>query len=179
MRVIQRPKEAGTPRRAGTAATLASYLRDPNSGLLGQGVRFAAAGGLVAATYLGVTLLLADLAGLHFQVALLIGFGCGLTLQFTLQRLFVWAHAEQFALPLHHQVGRYLLLAGAQYGLTAASTSLLPGLLGLPTELVYLATAALLVSANFLIFRHGVFHAKTPWPPPAPNTPAGRDRSEF
>ena len=45
-------------------------------------------------------------------------------------------------------------------GLTAASTSLLPPVVELPTEVVYLATALLITSANFLLFRHRIFHAK-------------------
>jgi hypothetical protein len=76
-------------------------------------------------------------------------------------------------LPLPHQLGRYLLVAGTQYGVTAASTSLLPSAFGLPTEAVYLATVLLLVSANFLLFRHGIFHAKVPGPDPASRRSSG------
>ena len=145
--------------QAGGLAGLSHRLRDPSSGVIGQGVRYALAGCAVASVYLGVTTVLAGVAGVRFQVALAVGFGCGVAVHFTLQRFFVWAHEEEFALPFHHQAGRYLVVAGTQYGLTAASTSLLPGALGLPTELVYAVTVALLVSANFLVFRHGVFHA--------------------
>jgi putative flippase GtrA len=134
-------------------------LRASHRILLGQGVRFALAGGTVGLIYLLTTTVLAVVVGIAFQVALAIGFSVGLGLHFTLQRLFVWAHHEGFALSLHRQVGRYLLAAGVQYGLTAASTSLLPSALGLATEVVYLATVALLASANFLVFRHGIFHA--------------------
>jgi putative flippase GtrA len=131
----------------------------PSARLFGQGVRFAVAGAIVGLINTLSTLALSDIAGLPFQVALLIGFALALTVHFTLQRLFVWADRGKFALPLHHQVGRYLLLAGAQYGITAASTSLLPPILGLPTEVVYLATVALTLSVNFLFFRSRVFHA--------------------
>lgn len=144
----------------GHARLLARKLRDPDSGLLGQGVRYAISGCIVATVYLGVTTLLADVVGLRFQIALAIGFCCGISVHFTLQRFFVWVHQEEFALPFRHQAGRYLLLSGAQYGLTAASTALLPGALGLPTELVYVATVAILVCTNFIVFRHGVFHAR-------------------
>lgn len=135
-------------------------LRSPDSGILGQSVRFALVGGLVMLIYLLTTILLADIAGLPFQLALPIGYFVGLVAHFTLQRVFVWVHHEEFALPLHHQVGRYLLVAGTQYGLTAASTSVLPSVLGLSTELVYIGTVAALVSLNFLVFRHRIFHAK-------------------
>jgi putative flippase GtrA len=134
-------------------------LRAPDSGVLGQGVRFALVGGIVATVYLLITTVLAVFLGVPFQVALAIGTCLALAAHFTLQRAFVWAHEEEFALPFRHQVGRYLLVTGTQYGITAASTTLLPAALGLSTEVVYLATATLIASANFLIFRHGVFHA--------------------
>jgi putative flippase GtrA len=138
----------------------ARSLRSPDSGTLGQGLRFAISGGIVMLVYLATTTLLASVVGLHFQLALAIGFCAGLLVHFTLQRVFVWTHHEEFALPLHDQIGRYLLVAGAQYGLTAASTALLPAALGVPTEAVYLATVAVIVCANFIVFRHGIFHAK-------------------
>jgi putative flippase GtrA len=139
---------------------LVRTLRAPGSGVLRQGLRFAVAGGTVMLVYLSVTTVLADVVGMHFQVALAIGFCVALVIHFTLQRLFVWTHHEEFALPLHHQVGRYLTVAASQYGVTAASTSLLPSALGVSTEVVYLATVAVVVSTNFLVFRHGIFHAK-------------------
>ena len=148
-----------TTRAPGLAAA-ASGLRSPRSGLLGQGLRFAISGGLVSLVYLGTTTLLADVAGLPFQVALPIGFSAGLVVHFTLQRFFVWIHHEEFALPLHHQVGRYLVAAAVQYGVTAASTAVLPGVLGIPTEIVYLATVAGIVATNFVVFRFAIFHAK-------------------
>jgi putative flippase GtrA len=151
----------GSRRGARGASSLVRKARDPNSGVVGQGVRYAMAGGVVASVYLGVTVLLAGVVGVHFQVALAIGFCCGITVHFTLQRFFVWAQEDEFALPFRHQASRYLLVAGTQYGVTAASTSLLPKALGLPTELVYGVTVLAVVSLNFLIFRHGVFHAKT------------------
>jgi putative flippase GtrA len=150
---------------------VARSLRSPQAGLLGQGVRFALAGGTVALIYLTTTTVLADVVGLPFQAALAIGFCVGLMVHFTLQRVFVWTHHEEFALPLRHQAGRYLAVAAVQYGVTAASTSLLPSALGLPTEIVYLATVAVIVCTNFLVFRHGIFHSK-----PATTDPATTSR---
>ncbi len=95
-------------------------LRPRSSGLLGQGARYVLAGGTVTLVYLGTTTVLADVVGLPFQIALAIGFCTGLAVHFTLQRFFVWAPHEGYALPLHHQAARYLVVAGAQYGLTAA-----------------------------------------------------------
>lgn len=132
----------------------------PDSGLLGQGVRYVLAGGVVATVYLLSTTILAVVVGLPFQEALLIGFVLGLAVHFTLQRAFVWVHHEEFALPLRRQARRYLVMAGTQYGATAASTSLLPSVLGLPTEVVYVITVLLLASGNFLFFRNAVFHSE-------------------
>jgi putative flippase GtrA len=143
---------------------MARSLRSPSSGLRGQGVRFALAGGTVALVYLSTTSVLAEVVGMPFQVALAIGFTVALIVHFTLQRVFVWRNHEEFALPLHQQAGRYLILAGVQYGVTAASTSLLPAALGVSSEIVYLATVAVVLGANFTVFRHGIFHAK-PTPP--------------
>lgn len=137
----------------------AHRLLTPEGGLFGQGVRFAITGAIVMTVYLASTSFLAVVVGLPFQVALPIGYGLGLGLHFTLQRFFVWVHHAEFALPFHHQAGRYLLLAGAQYGVTAASTSLLPGPLGLPTEIVYLLTVPCVTAVNFVVFRQVVFHA--------------------
>jgi putative flippase GtrA len=136
-----------------------AHLRSPRSGLFGQMLRFGLAGGSVALLYLTVTTVLYQVLGFAFQLALAIGFSSGLLLHFTLQRVFVWIHHEEFALGLRHQMGRYLLMAGAQYGATAASTALLPGALGVATLLVYLVTMAVVTTAGFLLMRLVIFHA--------------------
>jgi putative flippase GtrA len=139
-------------------AAIGRRLLAPDSGLLGQGVRFALVGSLTALVYLLTTTLLAAVVGLPFQVALPLGLGLAIVVHFTLQRMFVWTPSGEFALPLRHQAGRYLSVVGVQYGLTAASTALLPHALGIPTEIVFLVTAVLLGATNFVVFRHGVFH---------------------
>lgn len=150
---------AGRIPPAGRVCGLVHTLREPDSGLLGQGARFALAGCIVAAVYLSTTTILAVVFGLPFQAALALGTVVAILVHFTLQRVFVWAHHEEFALPFHHQVGRYLLVTGTQYVLTAASVALLPSALGLPTEVVYVATVVLTASINFLLFRNRIFHA--------------------
>jgi putative flippase GtrA len=127
--------------------------------ILAQGVRFAITGALVSVIYISVTTVLAEVSHLRFQVALVIGWCAAISVHFTLQRVFVWTHQEEFALPFGHQIGRYLLLAGTQLGVTALTTAVLPSALGLPTEVIYLATAALLTLINFLLFRNRIFHA--------------------
>lgn len=154
-----------------------AHLRSPNSGLLGQLFRFGLVGGSVAFVYLTVTTVLSQVLGVPFQLALAIGFGSGLLLHFTLQRLFVWTHHEEFALELRHQVGRYLMMAAAQYGTTAASTAVLPGVLGVTNEIVYLATMVVVTTAGFLLMRFVIFHAEASDPEssrgslPAPESP--------
>ncbi|HEY3865826.1 MAG TPA: GtrA family protein [Solirubrobacteraceae bacterium] len=140
--------------------TAAGSLRSPGSGLLGQGARFILAGGIVVVIYVTTTTVLADVVGIHFEIALAIGFAVGLMVQFQLYRLFVWIHHEEFALPVHHQAGLFLAAAAVNYGLTAASTSLLPAALGISTEIVYLATVATLPVINFLVLRRRIFHPK-------------------
>ncbi|HEY3960341.1 MAG TPA: sugar phosphate nucleotidyltransferase [Solirubrobacteraceae bacterium] len=152
-------------RRADTLRALRT-----SSDLRGQGARYALAGSCVATVYLLATTILAVGVGLPFQIALLGGYGVALCLHFTLQRLFVWTHIAGFALPFRRQIGRYLLTSGTQYGLTAASTSLLPAVLRLTPEVVYLGTVPILTAANFIVFRHGVFHPKVAEPEPEPDS---------
>ncbi len=170
---VQRPVQGSGSPRGGGARELVRTLRSPESGVVGQGVRFALSGGTVALVYLATTTLLAEVVGLPFQVALAIGFCVGLVVHFTLQRVFVWTHHEEFALPLAHQVGRYLVVAAVQYGVTAASTALLPSALGVPTETVYLVTVVVVLSTNFLVFRSGIFHARPPAHAHGPPAPCG------
>ncbi len=148
------------------------HLRSPNSGLLGQGVRFILAGGIVVVVYVSTTTVLADVVGMDFQIALAIGFCVALIVQFNLYRVFVWIHHEEFALPTHHQAGRYLAAAAIGYGLTAVCTSFLPSVLGVSTEIVYLAMVAALPVINFMVFRYIIFHAKPTTENPA-TTPLG------
>lgn len=124
-----------------------------------QGFRFALVGAVVFGIYVGTTTLLAEVIGLPFEVSLAIGFALAVATHFNLQRLYVWRHAAAFALPLHHQLARYLTMAGIQYGLTAAITSTVPHALGISPELVYLPTVTLITATNFLIFRSRIFHA--------------------
>jgi putative flippase GtrA len=127
--------------------------------VMAQGVRFVFSGVVVSIVYITITTVLSAVSHLEFQLALAIGWCAAVSVHFTLQRTFVWAREEQFALAFGHQVGRYLLVAGSQLGITAATTAVLPSVLGVSAEVVYLGTAALLTLFNFLVFRHGVFHA--------------------
>jgi len=139
-----------------------SFLRDirsPDWGLAGQGFRFALAGIAVASLYVTVTTVLHNAFAVPFQVALAVGFVVGVALHFTLQRVFVWRHHDEFALAMHHQMARYMLVCASQYGITALSTSQLPSVLDLPVEVVYLATMLTVAAVNFMLFRGRVFHS--------------------
>ena len=149
------------------------HLRSPDSGTVGQGLRYAISGTIVALWYLMATTVLADVLGLPFQLALAIGFVTAVLLHFTLQRFFVWVHHSEFALGLGAQVSRYLVVAGVQYAITAVAAAVLPGALGLPVLVVYYATAITLASVNFLVFRGGVFHAEQVPPATAAVPPSG------
>ncbi|HEY2283995.1 MAG TPA: GtrA family protein [Solirubrobacteraceae bacterium] len=134
------------------------YIRSPDSGLVGQGVRYVLVGCFVALIYVATTTVLADVFDVPFQLALGIGFLAGVCVHFTLQRMFVWVNNAQFALGVREQMGRYLLVAGFQYSVTAISTLLLPSALGVPVTIVYLVTAPMLTIISFLVFRSKVFH---------------------
>jgi len=148
----------GSGRASAASAGWIATLRGGDPRLLGQTLRFVLAGSTVALVYLLATTLLASVAGLPFELALPIGFCLALIVNFTLQRSFVWGRRERFALPLAHQAGRYLLLAGAQYAIAAASVALLPPVVGLSQEVVYLAVVAVTAIIGFLVLRSRIFH---------------------
>jgi putative flippase GtrA len=151
---------ASRPRRIERIRSQRRMWRPEHASLFSQGLRFAFTGCAVSAVYLLTTSALALLVGLPFQVALAIGFVVAVAMHFGMQRLFVWTDHDSFALAAPHQVSRYLLAASAQYGVTAASTSFIPAVLGLPVELVYLAIAFPVAFVNFMLFRNYIFHGK-------------------
>ena len=118
------------------------------------------AGGLVAVIYVTVTTLLANVFGVPFQLSLAIGYATAIAAHFSLQRFFVWVHHEEFALPLRSQVGRYLLIAGAQYLMAAIVTATIPSLLDVPVTAVFLVWTCLVSAIGFVLFGRGVFHAQ-------------------
>jgi putative flippase GtrA len=126
-----------------------------------QGVRFATSGVAVALFYLLVTTILANVFGIDFQIALVLGFASALTLHFVLQRVFVWAHHGEYALEMPQQVPRYLAVALLQYALTSVATLFLPDALGVSVTLVYVVTAVTLSVVSFFVFRSRVFHPQS------------------
>ena len=129
--------------------------------LAGHAVRYALVGASVWLFYVGLTLLLSGPVGLPIQVAIIIALVIALTTHFLLQRYFVFRSAE-FALSVGAQVRRYLFMGAFLYAAAAAATSVLPALLGLSEQVVYLAATALSSLATFLFLRWGVFHGPEP-----------------
>ena len=120
------------------------------------------AGGIVAVIYVAMTTLLASVVDVPFQPALAIGYATAIAAHFSLQRFFVWVHQEEYALPFRAQVGRYLLVAGAQYAMAAVVTATVPSALHVSVTAVFLVWTVAVSVIGFLIFGRSVFHAKPP-----------------
>lgn len=110
--------------------------------------------------YVGGTLLLAGPVGLPIQAAIPIAYAVAVATHFLLQRGFVFRHDGGFALSVHEQVARYLLIAATQYPATAALTALLPALFGISGQAAYLITVAIISLTFFFVLRLGVFHPR-------------------
>lgn len=141
---------------------LAQRVRTLDRALVGQGLRYAITGAGVACVYVLTTLFLSNVVGLHFQLALAIGFFTAVTTHFFAHRLFVWGHGTDFALSATGQASRYVPITIAQYAFTALVTSTLPSALGLPTDAVYLVTVVCVTVVTFVLLRTRVFHSGGP-----------------
>lgn len=148
--------EPPSGRSAVIAATVRAALPPPTRWQL---IRYASVGVLVSAIYIGLTLVLSGPVGLPIQAAIPIAYVSAICVHFTLQRLFVFRNAEAFALAMHHQVGRYLLVALFQYAVAAIATAILPAALGVPQRAVYTTTAIVMSGVSFLLLRTRVFHS--------------------
>lgn len=92
------------------------------------------------------------------EAAIPIAYLLAITLQFNLQRHFVFRHVDEFALPVRHQIGRYAIIAAVQYPTTALATAVLPGWLGVSERVVFLVVAVCMSITIFLVLRSRVFH---------------------
>jgi putative flippase GtrA len=158
---VSRPRgtaASATPRQRIVAVIV--WIRRPELGILGQGIRYGIAGATVALVSLGGTIALAQGFGLPFEAAFAIGYTLALITHFTLQRFFVWSHHEEFALPVHQQLVRYLPVALSNYGIVALAIAVLPRALGISSLVVYVVTLLLVTLLSFLILRSRVFHAE-------------------
>lgn len=127
------------------------------SQLAGHAVRYALVGASIGLLYVGLTLLLSGPVGLPIQAAIVAALFIALTTHFLLQRHFVFRRA-QFALPIRAQLRRYVLMGSFLYAVTVAATSVLPDLLGVSEQVVYVVATALSSTATFLFLRWRVFH---------------------
>jgi putative flippase GtrA len=127
--------------------------------MMGQGMRYVLSGGAVAMITVAVTVTLAEGVGLVYEVSYAIGYCVALATHFSLQRWFVWAHHDGFALSIRNQLARYLPFALFNYGFVAASIALLPRLLGVSTSVAYLEATAIITFLSFLVLRTRIFHA--------------------
>lgn len=107
------------------------------------------------------TLLLNGPLGLPIQLAVLLAYTVAVTLHFSMQRWFVFAHVAEFHLSVAAQLRSYVVIGGVQYALTALATTFLPDALGVSETVVYLGCVGILSSAAFIGLRTLVFHART------------------
>lgn len=112
----------------------------------------------VGLTYIGLTLLFSGPFGLHIQLSIPAGYAIAVVLHFALQRFFVFADRGEFELSGREQAGKYVVLAGVQYVITALATEILPGALGLDERAVYVGSALAASAGVFLFLRAHVFH---------------------
>ncbi|HWI73259.1 MAG TPA: GtrA family protein [Baekduia sp.] len=121
-------------------------------------LRYIIGGSFTTVVYVGMTLTLARVVDAPIQLAIPVSYATALLLHFLLQRNFVFQREDGFTLERGHQLRRYLSTAATQYSLAALSTALLPDILGLHEQVVYVVTALTLAAATFLILRTHVFH---------------------
>jgi len=126
--------------------------------LTGPLIRYGISGGFVGLVYLSLPLLLHDVVGLPLEGAIPIAYAVAITLQFNLQRHFVFRHLDEFELTTRQQIARYGVLAGVQYPTTAIATAVLPGVLHISSDATYLIVAASVAVIVFLVLRSHVFH---------------------
>jgi putative flippase GtrA len=123
-----------------------------------QALRFVLSGGTVAVVYLGLGLLLSGPLGVPIQIAIPVSYVISVLFNYSMQRWFVFAHSDEFALSRQAQFLRYVQIGAAQYALTALATAVLPDLLGIDEQIVYVVTALVAAVITFIVLRLVVFH---------------------
>jgi len=125
-------------------------------------LRYLLVGGLTAGVYLGLGVLLSGPGDMNIQLAIPIAYAVSLVVHFSLQRYFVWAHKEEYALGAGGQGTRYLAIAGVQYVMTALATAFLPDVLGVSEQVVFVVGAVVATLIVFTVLRLHVFHGAEP-----------------
>jgi putative flippase GtrA len=119
--------------------------------------RFALSGVAVQAAYTALMAALLLGAGLPRQAALSLAYVGALTVHFTLNRRFVFAPDEGYALGLSAHGARYLVTAVAVYAVTALGLAVLPEALGIAPFVAWLCITATIGVSNFLVLGRFVF----------------------
>jgi putative flippase GtrA len=122
-------------------------------------LRYAINGSATTLLYIALTLLFEGPGGVPIQVAIPVAYILSLCVNFTLQRVFVFANATGFALSRRAQLTRYGAAVLIQYVITATATAKLPGLLNISERYAYVGTVLCLALCAFLTLRSVVFHA--------------------
>jgi putative flippase GtrA len=125
---------------------------------LAQGGRFLLAGGFITVLYLSLTTLLRTVFGAPWWLAIAVGYIVATSTHFVLHRRFVFRREEGFQLTMRQQLPRFVAVVFCQYLVTTAAMAVLPGLLGLPSLLVFFGVAATVTLASFMILRTRLFH---------------------
>jgi putative flippase GtrA len=123
-----------------------------------QVVRFVMAGGFTAVVSIGAVLLLSGPVGLPIQVAILSSYPLLLVMHFSLQRWFVFARDDAYALRGGAQVRRYLSVVAVQYVYVAACTAALVHFADVADRSAYLIAVLSGAAAVFTVMRLRVFH---------------------
>ena len=135
----------------------ARHLRTSSAGHH-QALRFVLSGGTVAVVYLGLGLLLSGPLVCRSRSRSPSPTWSRCLFNYSMQRWFVFAHSDEFALSRQAQFLRYVQIGAAQYALTALATAVLPDVLGLDEQVVYVATALIAAVITFVVLRLVVFH---------------------
>jgi putative flippase GtrA len=134
--------------------------------LTGQTVRYGIAGAFVMVVYLCLPLLFDDALHWPIQVAIPIAYVLAVSLQFALQRKFVFRHVAEFALPVRAQIVWYVAVGAIQYPTTALGTFALPKLFGISDRAAFVGTSLAFSVVFFLFIRGRVFHGTERAAPP-------------
>jgi putative flippase GtrA len=125
-------------------------------------IRYGISGAVVACLYLGGPIAVNAAFDWPLQAMIPVAYVLAAMLHFTLQRIFVFRHIEQFALSTRTQAARFVSVGAVQYPTTALGTLLLPAILGVPDRVAFLAISMTFSLCFFLFIRSRVFHAAAP-----------------
>jgi putative flippase GtrA len=121
-------------------------------------LRYGISGAAVTLVYLGLPVVVNAALGVPIQICIPVAYVLAVSLQFILQRHFVFRHVSSFALSARQQITWYVIVGAIQYPLSALAVAVLPGLLDIPERVAYLVATATISLFSFLFLRKRVFH---------------------